>query len=66
MSLEDVLSSLTANVAQLLRLSQKGKIYVGADADLVVMDSDYNICNVMALGQWHMLNKDLIVIGTFE
>ncbi len=30
--LEDVLSSLTANVAQLLRLSQKGKIQVGADA----------------------------------
>ncbi|WP_299876643.1 beta-aspartyl-peptidase [uncultured Cocleimonas sp.] len=66
MSLEDVLSSLTANVAQLLRLSQKGNIRVGADADLVVLDSDYSICNVMALGQWHMLNKNLIVTGTFE
>lgn len=66
MALEDVLSSLTANVAQLLRLPQKGKIKVGADADLVVLDSNYDICNVMALGQWHMLNKNLIVKGTFE
>ena len=66
MHLEDVLSSLTANVAQLLRLSQKGRVRVGADADLVVLDSDYSVSNVMALGQWHMLNKDLIVKGTFE
>ncbi len=66
MALEDVLSSLTANVAHLLRLPQKGKIKVGADADLVVLDSNYDICNVMALGQWHMLNRNLIVKGTFE
>ena len=66
MTLEDVLSSVTANVAQLLRLSQKGRVRVGADADLVVLDSDYDVCNVMALGQWHMLNKNLIVKGTFE
>lgn len=66
MHLEDVLSSLTVNVAQLLRLSQKGKVRVGADADLVVLDSDYSVCNVMALGEWHMLNKNPIVKGTFE
>jgi len=66
MALEDMLSSLTANVAQLLRLSQKGRIRVGADADLVALDSNYDVCNVMALGQWHMLNKNLIVKGTFE
>jgi len=66
MPLQNVLPSLTANVAQLLKLSQKGKIKVGADADLVVLDSNYDICNVMALGQWHMLNKNRIVKGTFE
>ena len=66
MHLEDVLSSLTVNVAQLLRLSQKGRVQVGVDADLVVLDSDYNVCNIMALGQWHMLKKELIVKGTFE
>ena len=66
MALEDVLSSLTVNVAQLLRLSQKGKIQVGADADIVVLDSNYDICNVMALGQWHMLDKNIKVQGTFE
>ena len=66
MALEDVLSSLTANVAQLLRFNQKGKIQLGADADLVVLDSNYDISNVMALGQWHMLDKKLIVKGTFE
>lgn len=66
MALNDVLPSLTANVAQLLRLPQKGTIRVGADADLVALDSNYDICNVMALGQWHMLNKNLKVKGTFE
>jgi len=66
MALEDVLSSLTANVAHLLRLPAKGKIATGADADLLVLDADYSITDVMALGRWHLRDKALIMKGTFE
>ena len=66
MALEDVLSSLTANVARLLRMSGKGKIKVGSDADLLVLDADFNINDVMALGQWHLRNKQRQKKGTFE
>lgn len=66
MALEDVLSSLTANVARLLRLSSKGEIKVGADADLLVLDDDLAINDVMALGRWHMRDKILKLKGTFE
>ena len=66
MALEVVLSSLTANVARLLRLSSKGEIKVGADADLLVLDHDLEINDVMALGQWHMRDKVLKLKGTFE
>ena len=66
MPLEQALPTLTANVANLLRLSNKGKIAVGADADLLVLDSDNNINDVMALGQWHMRDKVLQKKGTFE
>ena len=66
MALEDVLSSLTANVARLLRLPSKGNIALGADADLLVLDADYTINDVMALGQWHLRNKVLQKKGTFE
>lgn len=66
MALEDVLSSLTANVARLLRLSNKGEIKVGADADLLVLDDDFAINDVLALGQWQVREKQLKLKGTFE
>lgn len=66
MALEDVLSSLTVNVARLLKLSRKGEIKVGADADLLVLNDDLAVNDVMALGQWHLRNKVLKLKGTFE
>ena len=38
--LERVLPAFTSNQAQLLRLERKGRLVVGADADLVVLDED--------------------------
>jgi len=66
MALEDVLSSLTANVARLLKMPSKGTIKLGADADLVVLDDQLVINDVMALGQWHLRDKQLKLKGTFE
>ena len=62
----DVLPVLTQNVAQLLRLHDKGQVKVGNDADLVILDDDNQIQDVMALGQWHRKNHQTLVFGGFE
>ncbi len=64
--LERVLPAFTRNPARLLRLPRKGEIAIGADADLVVLDSSGGIQDVMAMGQWHVRQGAAIVRGTFE
>jgi len=61
-----VLPAFTSNPAQLLRLTRKGHIAVGADADLVVLDSDGGIRDVMANGKWHLRDGASVAHGTFE
>ncbi len=62
----DVLPVFTANVAALLRLHHKGRIAVGQDADLVILDRDNQVQDVMALGQWHRQNHQTLIWGGFE
>jgi beta-aspartyl-dipeptidase (metallo-type) len=64
--LERVLPAFTHNPARLLRLARKGHIAVGADADLVVLDTDGGVQDVMALGQWHVRDGATVIDGTFE
>jgi beta-aspartyl-dipeptidase (metallo-type) len=64
--LERVLPAFTSNVAQLLRLPSKGRIAVGKDADLVVLGGTGEVRDVMARGQWHVLDGSPIVHGPFE
>ncbi len=64
--LERVLPAFTSNPARLLRLAGKGRITVGADADLVVLDDNGGIQDVMANGRWHVVNGAPVVGGTFE
>ncbi|PCI65361.1 MAG: beta-aspartyl-peptidase [Gammaproteobacteria bacterium] len=63
---EQVLLPFTKNVANLLRLSQKGEIKVGNDADLIVLDKDNKIESVMALGKWHKKDSKMLRLGSFE
>jgi beta-aspartyl-dipeptidase (metallo-type) len=64
--LSRVLPAFTANPARLLRLPGKGQIAIGADADLVVLDSDGGIQNVMAMGAWMVRDGKVVQGGTFE
>jgi beta-aspartyl-dipeptidase (metallo-type) len=64
--LELALLPFTANPARLLRLSSKGHVSVGADADLVALDSRGGIHDVMCGGRWHVRAGTLQVKGTFE
>ncbi|TXH64977.1 MAG: beta-aspartyl-peptidase [Lysobacteraceae bacterium] len=52
--LEQILPAFTRNVARLLRLSGKGELRVGADADLALLDDAGHLTDVMALGEWHL------------
>ena len=66
MLLDVALPALTSNVAQLLRMPQKGEVKVGADADLLVLNDDLSVRDVMALGRWHVRDNIQSVKGTFE
>jgi len=62
----EVAPVFSSNVADLLRLHQKGRIAVGRDADLLLLDAKHNIEAVMARGQWHQKNYKTIKFGGFE
>lgn len=64
--LEKVLPPFTSNVAATLRLPGKGRIAVGADADLVALDDEGRIADVMARGKWHVRDGIAVIRGTFE
>lgn len=66
LSLEQSLPAFTKNPATLLRLSGKGSLTVGSDADLIVLDQNYKADSVMARGQWHRRGGDTLKRGTFE
>lgn len=65
-ALEQVLPVFTSNVADLLRLGRKGRIALGADADLVVLDESHRIRQVMARGRLLVRSGEPIALGTFE
>lgn len=61
-----VLPIFTTNVADLLRLSHKGRLTPGADADLVVLDDHGHIDGVIARGRWLIRGGQTVVCGPFE
>lgn len=64
--LEQILPPLTSNVAGLLRLSRKGVIGVGADADLLVLDEAHALSDVLLGGVWHLREGKTLRRGVFE
>jgi beta-aspartyl-dipeptidase (metallo-type) len=63
--LETALKVLTSNPADILKLTQKGRIAVGKDADLVFIDKD-RIYHVMAMGNFFMKDAHIIKKGSYE
>jgi beta-aspartyl-dipeptidase (metallo-type) len=66
LSLEAALPAVTANPAKLLRLSRKGALAAGHDADVVVLDDQYRADTVVVRGEIHVKDRTCIRRGTFE
>lgn len=64
--LEVALRTITGNVANVLRLKNKGMIRVGYDADLVVLDAELQVEDVWAKGKCMVRDKQPQVWGTYE
>ncbi len=61
------LKPVTINPAKLLKLSQKGRIEEGKDADLVLADENsLKIDTVIAMGKIMVCNGQVLIKGTFE
>ncbi|SFC82761.1 beta-aspartyl-peptidase [Clostridium uliginosum] len=66
-SLEDSIKVITSNVADLLKLNNKGRIEKGKDADLVIVDEkSLDIDMVFAKGKKMVQEGEAIIKGTFE
>ncbi|AGB42369.1 isoaspartyl dipeptidase IadA [Halobacteroides halobius DSM 5150] len=65
-ALEKALRFVTINVADILKLEDKGQIKEGCMADLTILDEQLNVDSVLARGQLMVNNGEPIVKGTFE
>lgn len=67
MTLTEALKPLTTTPAVLLaKEGSKGCICSGADADLLVLDAELNICSVFAKGKTAVLDGAVMMKGRFE
>lgn len=66
-SLEIALKGITSNPAKILKLSRKGQIKEGLDADICLLTEDDLVLDmVIAKGQIMVKNAEPIIFGTFE
>ena len=67
LKIEDAIKVITSNVASVLKLSNKGSIDAGKDADLVLVnENSLEIDTVIAKGKIMVQNGEPIAKGTFE
>lgn len=63
--LEKALAPVTSNVAAILKLPGKGRIGIGMDADLLLLDEKDQICHLLAYGSWLVRDHAVIHPGLF-
>ncbi|MFW5792697.1 MAG: beta-aspartyl-peptidase [Bacteroidota bacterium] len=64
--LEKALKVNTSNVADILKLKNKGRIAENKDADVVLIDNDFNISYLIAMGELMIKNGKMIRKGSYE
>jgi beta-aspartyl-dipeptidase (metallo-type) len=66
LSLQDALKLFSTNPATFYKLSQKGEIKAGRDADILLFDKDFNLTDSFALGRMMISDGKLLAKGTFS
>jgi len=66
LNISDAFKLITLNPAKNLSLPQKGRIEVGADADMCFFDSNITLTDVWARGNTMMRNQTILTKGAFE
>lgn len=66
MDMQDALKVVTSNVADILWLKDKGRIEVGKDADLVLIDEKYEIVHLAAMGTLMVEDRKMLKKGSYE
>ncbi|MBS4014633.1 MAG: beta-aspartyl-peptidase [Bacteroidetes bacterium] len=66
MPLEVAVKVCTSNVTDILKLKGKGRIIEGNDADVVVLDSDFNISYLVAMGKLMVKEGVMLKKGSYE
>jgi len=65
LEIEDAIKLITINPANNLGLTNKGRVKVGADADMCFLDSDLKLSDVIAKGEIMMENYNVKVNDSF-
>lgn len=64
---EDVLPLFTSNVADSLKIStRKGRLQVGLDADILILNDEFLLYGVIAKGEVLMEGDKMLKLGTYE
>ena len=66
LGLEESIQLFSTTPAAFYKLGQKGVIAPGKDADLLLLDRDFNLTDSFAMGQKMMADGKLLVKGTFS
>lgn len=64
--LENALKVVTSNVADILWLKNKGRIAKGKDADMVLINNNFQIIHLIAMGQQMISNGKMLKKGSYE
>jgi len=64
--LEKILKVATSNVADILKLKQKGRIACGKDADILLLDDKLNIVYMTAMGELMVADGKALRKGSYE
>jgi beta-aspartyl-dipeptidase (metallo-type) len=66
LELPEAAALFTANPARFYGLERKGRIAPGADADLMLLDSDFRLVHVLARGRRAVSDGSVVLRGTFS
>ncbi len=66
LEIEKAIKVSTSNIADILKLKDKGRIAVNKDADVIVVNDDFEIIHLLANGEIMTRNKKMLRRGSYE